>query len=247
MTDSERLVQRFVDQELSAEERLQFVARLGRDEALRQHAIDLERLVLDVRRLPRPVVPEGFAARVMDRVEPSRSVWQRVVEALWAPRALEWNLAGAAATACLLSFAVGGAVAGALSWQKTFAPQAGTVSVVPAGSPVLVRLVVLRPGARTVQAAGDFNGWNPERTPLEQVSNGAWMATIPLEPGRYDVYLGFDLLGINGQWISLESDFVVNQMIETGQTSRVEGKVDYTDGVRTVKLNSSGKTAAGGR
>ena len=50
---------------------------------------------------------------------------------------------------------------------------------------MLVRLVVLQPGARTVQAAGDFNGWNPDRTPLEQVSNGAWMATIPLEPGRY--------------------------------------------------------------
>jgi 1,4-alpha-glucan branching enzyme len=36
-----------------------------------------------------------------------------------------------------------------------------------------------------VQVAGDFNGWNPARTPLEEVSAGAWAVTIPLEPGRY--------------------------------------------------------------
>jgi anti-sigma factor RsiW len=185
MTDAEQLVQRFVDQELSAEERLQFVARLGRDEALRQRAMDLERLVLDVRRLPRPDVPAGFTARVLERTEPARSTWRGLTEALWAPRALEWNLASAAAAACLLVFAFGAAVAGALS-QTRSAPQPRTVSAAPAGAPVLVRLVVLQPGARTVQAAGDFNGWNPDRTPLAEVSNGAWMVTIPLEPGRYE-------------------------------------------------------------
>lgn len=198
MTDSEQLVQRFVDQELSAEERLQFVARLGRDEALRQRAMDLERLVLDVRRLPRPEVPAGFTARVLERTEPRRSMWRRLAETLWAPRALEWNLASAAAAACLVVFAFGAAIAGALSWQTRSAPQPGTVSASAAGAPVLVRLVVLQPGARTVQAAGDFNGWNPHRTPLEQVSNGAWMVTIPLEPGRYEYMFVVD----GQQWIA---------------------------------------------
>jgi 1,4-alpha-glucan branching enzyme len=51
---------------------------------------------------------------------------------------------------------------------------------------VLVRLVVVQPGARVVQAAGDFNGWNPSRTPLEQTADGAWTVTLPLEPGRYE-------------------------------------------------------------
>ena len=64
---NEELVQRFVDQELSAEERLRFVARLGRDEALRRQAIELEQLVLDTSRLPRPALPDGFVGRVMER------------------------------------------------------------------------------------------------------------------------------------------------------------------------------------
>ena len=69
---------------------------------------------------------------------------------------------------------------------------------------------------------------------------------FPLTPGRYDVYLGFDLLGINGQWVPLESDFITNLSIEMGKTSRVEGKVDTTSGVRTVKLEAPAKTASAG-
>jgi 1,4-alpha-glucan branching enzyme len=70
---------------------------------------------------------------------------------------------------------------------------------------VLVRLVVVHPGARTVQAAGDFNGWNPTETPLEQVSNGAWTVTIPLEPGRYEYQFVVD----GEQWIA--DPFAVEQ------------------------------------
>ena len=69
---------------------------------------------------------------------------------------------------------------------------------------------------------------------------------FPLGPGRYDVYLGFDLLGINGQWVPLESDFITNLSIEMGKTSRVEAKVDTTGGVRTVKLEAPAKTASAG-
>ena len=67
MFDSDELLQRFVDQELSEEERLRFVVRLGTDAALRQQLIDLERVVLGGRRLPPPVVPDSFVAAVMDR------------------------------------------------------------------------------------------------------------------------------------------------------------------------------------
>jgi len=206
MTDSEQLVQRFVDQELSAEERVRFVARLGRDEALRRRLMELEQLVLGVSRLPRPAVPDGFVARVLDRtgpaqptrlrsssyVEPRRSLaqpaWRRLADTLWAPRTFRWNLASAAAAAALALLVVGGVVAGGLSWQPASGPAADVPASLAATAPstVLIRLVVLQPGARTVQAAGDFNGWNPARTPLEQVSRGAWAVTIPLEPGRYE-------------------------------------------------------------
>ena len=69
---------------------------------------------------------------------------------------------------------------------------------------------------------------------------------FPLGPGRYDVYLGFDVLGINGQWVPLESDYITNLSIEMGKTSRVEAKVDTTKGVRTVKLEAPAKTASAG-
>jgi len=199
MTGSELLVQRFLDQELSAEERMQLLVRLGRDEALRQRLIELEQLALDVSRLPRPVVPDGFVARVMAHTAaPSAPAWRRLADALWAPRSLEWNLAGAVAVACLALLVVGGVVVRGLV-RPAAAPRIGEMATTAAPpTPVLVRLVVVHPGAQTVQAAGDFNGWNPARTPLEQVSSGAWTVTIPLEPGRYEYMFVVD----GQQWIA---------------------------------------------
>jgi anti-sigma factor RsiW len=207
MTNSELLVQQFLDQELSAEERVRFVVRLGRDEALRQRLIELEQLVLDVSRLPRPAVPDGFVASVMERATfpgPAQPTWWgRLADMFWAPRTLQWNLASAVAAACVALLVVGGVVAGGLSLmpgQPASAPRAADVSAPAAAaapSAVLVRLVVLQPGARTVQVAGDFNGWNPARTALEQISSGAWTVTLPLKPGRYEYMFVVD----GQQWI----------------------------------------------
>ena len=208
MTDSERLVQRFLDQELSAEERVRFVSRLGRDEALRQRTIELEQLVLDVSRLPRPAVPDGFVARIMEQTAPAQpvrvGVLRELANALWAPRSLRWNLAGAMAVACLALLVIGGVIAGRLSSRPGPLPSvagagdAPVAATLAAPSTTLVRLVVVQPGARTVQVAGDFNGWNPARTALEQLANGAWAVTIPLKPGRYEYMFVVD----GRQWIA---------------------------------------------
>ena len=190
LNQTEQLLQRFVDQELSADERVQFVVALGRDAALRSRALDLERLALNASRLPRPTVPDGFAARILAQTVPvetarRRPIGERLVRALSVPRTLQWNLGTALAAACLVLLAVGGGVA---QLRRGAAPSASsTVAMRQGDSPVvLVRLVIVQPGARIVQAAGDFNGWNPARTPLEQTSDGAWTVTIPLEPGRYE-------------------------------------------------------------
>jgi anti-sigma factor RsiW len=196
---NEELVQRFVDQELSAEERIQFVVTLGRDQALRDRVLELEQLVLDARKLPRPLVPAGFVARVLERTAPVMPApvvgsafrrtgsWRRVIDTMWAPRALQWNLAGAAAVACVALLAVGAVVATGLRRPVASAAKATpVVSGAAQGPVVLVRLVVVQPGARVVQAAGDFNGWTPSRTPLEQTADGAWTVTLPLGPGRYE-------------------------------------------------------------
>jgi hypothetical protein len=207
---NEELVQRFVDQELSAEERIRFVVMLGRDQALRERVLALEQLVLDAEKLPRPVVPEGFAARVLEATTLVKPVpvgsgfsradafgrttsWRRLIDAMWAPRALQWNLAGAAAVACLVLLAVGALIATGDHREAPVVADATPAVSGPAQAPVvLVRLVVVQPGARVVQAAGDFNGWNPSRTPLEQTAEGAWTVTLPLEPGRYEYQFVID-------------------------------------------------------
>jgi len=199
MTDTERLVQRFIDQELSPEERMRFVARLGRDAALRQQVIDFEQLALDVSRLPRPGVPDGFVERVVAEAVPAPPAWRGVVNALLRPRTFHWNLASAGAVACLVLIGLAGLLTRpAVAPDATTATAATSTTAATAPRTVLVRLVVVRPGAATVAVAGDFNGWNPARTPLEPGSNGAWVVTIPLEPGRYEY-----MFVVNGQeWIA---------------------------------------------
>jgi hypothetical protein len=32
---------------------------------------------------------------------------------------------------------------------------------------------------------GDFNGWNPDATPLSQAADGSWTVTVTLAPGTY--------------------------------------------------------------
>ena len=194
------LVQRFVDHELSAEERVRLLVRLGRDSALRERVVELEQLLLDVGRLPRPEVPARFVARVLERLgPPAPPLWQRLADALWTPRTLRWNLATAGVLLVTASLVVA-----RLPWR--WAPGDATRASVDAtrasvdatpAAPVLVRLVVVRPGARTVEAAGDFNGWNPASTPLSPATNGAWTATIPLQPGRYEYMFVVD----GRQWI----------------------------------------------
>jgi hypothetical protein len=207
MMESDQLVQRFVDQELSAKERVQFLARLGRDERLRERAITLEQVLIAASTLPRPAMPHGFVTSVMDRIEHAQPAWRKVIDAVFARPALRWNLASAAAGACVALLTVWAGMAGGLI-SSSSTPGATTAgpgvqpALVPASASapasVLVRLVVLQPGARTVQVAGDFNGWNPASTPLEQIDAGAWTVTLPLQPGRYEY-----MLVVDGQhWIA---------------------------------------------
>ena len=128
----------------------------------------------------------------------SGGAWSRLIDATMGARALQWNLASAAAVACFCCIAVGGSVAQALRWREASETASTGLSSAAATPPVvLVRLVVVQPGARVVQAAGDFNGWNPSSTPLEQTADGAWTVTLPLEPGRYEYQFVVD----GEQWI----------------------------------------------
>src|SRR6185436_6879002 len=127
--------------------RMRFVVALGRDQSLREHVLALEQLAIDAANLPRPLVPEGFAARVLERTTPLvesafRRIgpWRRLLDAMWAPRALQWNLAGAAAAACVVLLAVGAAIVTGMRRPETSIADATPAAAAPASGPVLVRL-----------------------------------------------------------------------------------------------------------
>ena len=48
-----------------------------------------------------------------------------------------------------------------------------------------VRFVYVAPGASHVSVVGDFNQWNAQAMPLRRLSDGTWIADVPLGPGRY--------------------------------------------------------------
>jgi len=56
--------------------------------------------------------------------------------------------------------------------------------------------VTLYPRARSVQIAGDFNNWQPEKTPMQKVdAGGVWQTKLSLPVGKYHYRLVVD-----GQW-----------------------------------------------
>ncbi|HVP13608.1 MAG TPA: AAA family ATPase [Phycisphaerae bacterium] len=55
--------------------------------------------------------------------------------------------------------------------------------------------IVRADGARTVRLAGDFNNWNPDRTPMRSVRKNTFQVQLPLPPGRYQYRYVID-----GQW-----------------------------------------------
>ncbi|HVZ48452.1 MAG TPA: isoamylase early set domain-containing protein, partial [Gemmatimonadaceae bacterium] len=50
-----------------------------------------------------------------------------------------------------------------------------------------VRFTLVAPRAARVAVVGDFNHWDPARTPMRRAADGSrWEITVPLAPGRYD-------------------------------------------------------------
>jgi 1,4-alpha-glucan branching enzyme len=58
-----------------------------------------------------------------------------------------------------------------------------------------VIFVASYPKANAVQIAGDFNNWQPEKTPMTRASDGTWQARIPLTKGTHRYRLVVD-----GKW-----------------------------------------------
>ncbi len=203
MDEQELLIQRFLDQDLSPDERMAFLRAVDADSKLRRQWLNVERVMTEVAHLRRIVPSARFFSEMKQKLEPPPfGLWQRLWATVIAPRTLEWNVAGALAAACIAIVAVGGLftlVPERIVEVPVAAGSAQTVAVVAnQETKVFVRLVLLQPGAHSVSVAGDFNGWNPAQTPLERSDGGMWTATIPLKPGRYQYMFVID----GKQWIA---------------------------------------------
>lgn len=203
MNEQELLIHRFVDQDLSSDEKVAFLQAVDADPALRRRWLNLELVLTETARLPRVTPSAAFFSELKAKIAPSPvGWWARVRAAITVPRTLEWNLAGALVTACVAIVAIGGVftlVPERIREVPVTGGLAQSVAVVQNQEPkVFVRLVLLQPGAHSVSVAGDFNGWNPAHTPLERSEGGMWTATIPLKPGRYQYMFVVD----GKQWIA---------------------------------------------
>lgn len=180
----ELLLQRFIDQELTPDERVDLIRELDRVPALRRRLLEMEMVAAEAQRLPRLTPRPGFAAQVLAGLPVPQKTWlQRIQEVLWMPRVAEWNVAGAAVAVALLLVLVWSF--GRPSGVPSTSPSVARAPAVPSEPVVLVRLVMVQPNAATVAVAGDFNGWDPTRTPLLRNESGMWTTTIKLRPGRY--------------------------------------------------------------
>lgn len=185
------LVQRFVDHDLSPQERIDFLQEMDRDPTLRKQVLTIEQMLLHSSQLPRMAVPPGFKTEILKQLTPApanKKWWDPFWSVLFAPRVLQWNPAMAMAAACLILGMLwivkqpiifsGPEMAPTTSVVKTSLPE-------QVEKPVMVRLVMLQPQARSVAVAGDFNGWQPQETPLQRTEDGAWTVTLQVKPGRY--------------------------------------------------------------
>ena len=53
-----------------------------------------------------------------------------------------------------------------------------------ADRPDTLQFVLIAPQANSVSLVGDFNDWDPKRSPM-RTANGIWAAVVQLAPGRY--------------------------------------------------------------
>ncbi len=75
-------------------------------------------------------------------------------------------------------------------------------------------------GAREVQIAGDFNHWDPNRTPMNRDERlGIWQAVISVPPGKYRYRLVID-----GRWVQDP----YNTTLESNQLGEVDNVAEMT-------------------
>lgn len=174
------LIHRYIDGELSPEERKRLHDEMDSDPGMWKELGELSYVVDMVEKSERFSVAPLFTSEVMKRLPvPKASLAKRISGFFFGQRVLRWNMAAALTVLFLTAIAVGAI----LQMQK----KGEVVSYQPSVEKP-VRTVVMRfqaPHARVVAVAGDFNHWSVEKGLMKKESEGVWTLEVPLEPGTY--------------------------------------------------------------
>ncbi len=191
-------LQRYLDGELSAEALPPELAR---------EAQEWEALLRDTATVRQELAPPWLESRVMASIAvaqasaPRAATLRRALGWLIRPQELRLRpatlLVGAAAVVATLAL-----------WPRTGpvparTPAPAAVAAAPAApagaSTVYVEFTLTAPGARSVEVAGDFNGWQPQRAQLrDPEGDGNWSALIPLPAGVHKYMFVID----GRRWVS---------------------------------------------
>jgi hypothetical protein len=150
--------------------------------------------------------PPSLVPAVMRRVAEPRPVtfwsWLR------RPRRIELRLSPLSAGALAVALAAGGyalSLQRSASFQPPGRPIAMTLPEAPSGGArpssediVHVRFVLFAKGAQKVAVAGDFNGWRPEDTLLQNANgDGLFVTTVALPRGAHEY-----MFVVDGEWVT---------------------------------------------
>lgn len=193
------LLARYFDGDLDDTEAREFLDAVESNPEFERELQTYERMLVVGKKLPTPQVPAGFTERVMAQVtgRTGRERGRTWLAPLW----MRWAVPTAAAVAVTVAFVTGWWLARDIS-VTPFEPAVGhdpiavTTDVSPvrvnqaavAGTDVrYVRLVYVPADSSVdrVTVAGDFNGWDPESTPMRR-QGGAWTTILVLPVGNYE-------------------------------------------------------------
>jgi hypothetical protein len=203
------------------------IHRTPRPDAAREHASlagappdDVSGLgdALDALRAEVPMRAEWRAGVLREAARPSarRGWWARA-------GARTWTLSPAAGIAAGLLCAALGA-GGAWMAARGGRPADAVAATAPtAASPAAVRFVFVAPRAARVSLVGDFNRWDPSRTPMRASADGlTWSVELPLAPGRhaYAFVVDGDVVADPAAPRAVDDDFgVPNSVVLVGSPS----------------------------
>ena len=125
----------------------------------------------------------GFDARVMAVVRRPDDRWRTAARWWTEPRLRLSPLVGLACAAALAGVVLLGARA--LEGPRAQVQAAGDSGLAAEPGTQVVQFVLVAPRAASVALVGDFNDWDPSRTPLRAAATGVWSVNVPLERGQH--------------------------------------------------------------